>query len=268
MSMQSANSRPINIYTLGRFEILIDGAPLRFVFKAPRKPLVLLKALLSGGRDGVSQQALKGALWPELEPWSAFKALYATVLQLRKLLQRKSTVIVDSARVALDPEACWVDAWAFEHAVAEASDPTELLWALRFYRGMFLSDAEHSLASDARQRLRRTFMQAVLQLGQGYERIGDTQSAIDLYLMALEADATSEEVHRGLMRCLALEGQSAAVAAAFLRCRAMLARQFGTVPSPLTEQIYREACPGRASWATHETPPPGMRGTSECASMR
>ncbi len=268
MTMQTADSRPINIYTLGRFEIVLDGAPLRFVFKAPRKPLVLLKALLSGGRSGVSQDALKQSLWPELEQWSAVKALYATVLQLRKLLQRKSSVIVDSTRVALDPEACWVDAWAFEHAVAQASDPTELLWALRFYRGMFLSDAEHALASEARQRLRRTFIRAVLQLGQGYERIGDTQSGIDLYLMALEADATSEEVHRGLMRCLALEGQSSAVAAAFLRCRAMLSRHFDTVPSPLTEQIYREACPGRTSWAVHEPLPNAVRGTGECASMR
>ncbi|HEX2791171.1 MAG TPA: bacterial transcriptional activator domain-containing protein [Steroidobacteraceae bacterium] len=273
MNMQSADLRPINIYTLGRFDIVLDGAPLRYVFKAPRKPLVLLKALLSGGKGGVSQEALREALWPELEQWSAVKALYATVLQLRKLLGRKSAVKVDPARVALDPEDCWVDAWAFENAVGQATDPTELLWALRFYRGMFLSDAEHSLASDARQRLRRTFIRAVLQLGQGYERIGDTQSAIDLYLMALDADSTSEDVHRGLMRCLAQEGQSSAVAAAFLRCRAMLIRHFGTEPSPLTEKIYRQACPasagaGAGNLRAHELPPRVFRATAESASMR
>lgn len=264
MNMQSAESRPINIYTLGRFDVVLDGTPLRFVFKAPRKPLVLLKALLSGGRAGVSQEALGAALWPELEQWSAVKALYATVLQLRKLLGRKSAVKVDPTRVALDPEDCWVDAWAFEHAVAEARDPTELLWALRFYRGMFLSDAEHSLASDARQRLRRTFFHSVLQLGRGYERIGDTQSAIDLYLMALDADATCEDVHRGLMRCLAQEGQSSAVAAAFLRCRAMLTRHFGTEPSALTEKIYREACSNRAP---DGLPPPSFGTSAEYLSM-
>jgi DNA-binding SARP family transcriptional activator len=268
MNMQAADSRPINIYTLGRFEIVLDGAPMRFVFKAPRKPLALLKALLSGGRAGVSQDALGDALWPELEPWSAVKALYATVLQLRKLLGRKSAVIVDSARVALDSENCWVDAWAFEHAVAAASEPTELLWALRFYRGMFLSDAEHALASEPRQRLRRKFLRAVLQLGQGYERIGDTQSAIDLYLMAIEADCTSEEVHRSLMQCLAAQGQTSAVAAAFLRCRAMLSRHFGTVPSPLTEKIYREACAGRTSSNVYQAPLRSVRSTPECAAMR
>jgi LuxR family maltose regulon positive regulatory protein len=123
--MQSAESRPINIYTLGRFDVVLDGIPLRFVFKAPRKPLVLLKALLSAGRGGVSQQALCQALWPEFEQSLAVTALYATVLRLRKLLGRKSALKVDQARVTLDPEHCWVDAWAFEHAVAEARDPSE-----------------------------------------------------------------------------------------------------------------------------------------------
>jgi len=267
--MQSAESRPINIYTLGRFDVVLDGIPLRFVFKAPRKPLVLLKALLSAGRGGVSQQALCQALWPEFEQSLAVTALYATVLRLRKLLGRKSALKVDQARVTLDPEHCWVDAWAFEHAVAEARDPSELLWALRFYRGMFLSDAEHSLASDARARLQRVFFGTVLQLGLGYERIGDTQSAIDLYLMALDADASCEDVHRGLMRCLALEGQSSAVAAAFLRCRAKLKQYFGTEPSTITEKIYRDACSAAVSAAgTQELPSPAFGPTAECASMR
>jgi anti-sigma factor RsiW len=56
------------------------------------------------------------------------------------------------------------------------------------------------------------------------------------------------------MRCLALSGQSSAVAAAFQRCRAMLVRHFGTAPSPLTEQIYQQACSGAPGWTAQ--PPP------------
>jgi DNA-binding SARP family transcriptional activator len=245
MELQTGDVRPIRIYTLGRFEILLDGAPLRFLFKTPRKPLALLKGLLSGGLHGIRQEALTDALWPDLAPWSAARVLHVTIYRLRSLLCRKRAVVVDDGRVALDPELCWVDAWAFEHAVADARDPTALLWALRFYRGMFLSDAEHPLAYEARDRLRRKFNRAVLQLGQSYERIGDTQSAIDLYQMALDADSASEDVHRSLMRCLAREGQSSAVAAAFHRCRTTLMRQFGTAPSLQTEQIYRQACAAR-----------------------
>ncbi|HEY4974894.1 MAG TPA: bacterial transcriptional activator domain-containing protein [Steroidobacteraceae bacterium] len=248
MQSPGAESWSIQVYALGRFEILLDGEPLRFRLKTPRKPLALLKSLLCGGIHGVSQSAVCDALWPEQEPWSATRSLHITAFRLRGLLRRKSAVVMDGGRVALDPELCWVDAWEFEHSVSQAKDPTALLWALRFYRGIFLSDSDHPFAIEARERLRRKFIRAVLQLGRRYEQIGDTSSAIDLYAMALDADATSEDVHRGLMRCLVLSGQFSAVPAAFQRCRAMLLRHFGTAPSPLTEQIYQQACAGAPGW--------------------
>lgn len=256
MDQRAAESWSIQVYALGRFEIMLDGEPLRFRLKTPRKPLALLKSLLCGGTHGLSQASVCDALWPEQEPWSATRSLHITAFRLRGLLRRKSALVMDGGRVALDPDICWVDAWDFEHAVTQAKDPSALLWALRFYRGMFLSDSDHSFAIEARERLRRKFIRAVLQLGRNYERIGDTSSAIDLYAMALDADSTSEDLHRGLMRCLALSGQHSAVAAAFQRCRTMLVRQFGTAPSPLTEQIYQQACAGSAGWSP---PPPAAR---------
>ena len=258
MVVPDGESWSIQIYAFGRFEIMLDGELLRFRLKTPRKPLALLKALVCGGIGGVSQAALCDALWPEQEPWSAARSLHIAAFRLRALLRRKSAVVMEGGRVALDPELCWVDAWAFEQQVAEAKDPTALLWALRFYRGMFLSDSDHPFALEARERMRRKFIRAVLQLGRSYERIGDTNSAIDLYAMALDADCTSEDVHRGLMRCLALSGQSSAVAAAFQRCRTVLVRHFGTAPSPLTERIYHQACTVRAGRGGQESSAGGI----------
>jgi LuxR family maltose regulon positive regulatory protein len=252
MQMPTEVSQPIAIYTLGRFEVTLDGAPLRFVFKVPRKPLALLKALLAGGMSGVNQSALCDTIWPDLEPWSAARALHITAFRLRGLLGSKSALIVQEGRVALDPEQCWVDAWQFEQSLAQAKDPVEQLWALRFYRGTFLGDTEHPLALETRDRLSCKFIRAVSQLGANSERIGDTQSAIDLYLMALDADGRFEELHQSLMRCLLREGQPSAVAAAYHRCRASLERHFGTKPSETTEQIYREACPENATRRAHE----------------
>ena len=39
--------KAIEIHALGGFEVLVQGQPLRFVFKPPRKPLDLLKGLLT-----------------------------------------------------------------------------------------------------------------------------------------------------------------------------------------------------------------------------
>ena len=252
MDTPAEGSRPIAIHTLGRFEVALEGVPLRFVFKVPRKPLALLKALLAGGKNGVSQAALCETIWPDLEAWSAARALHITAFRLRALLGSKSALIVQEGRVVLDSEQCWVDAWQFEDSLGLAKDSTETLWALRFYRGTFLSDADHPLAVETRDRLSCKFIRSVSQLGSNFERIGDFQSAIDLYLMALDADGRCEELHQSLMRCLAHEGQPSAVAAAYHRCRASLQRHFGTEPSQLTEQIYHDACPDTASRKTHE----------------
>jgi LuxR family transcriptional regulator, maltose regulon positive regulatory protein len=260
MEMPKEAPQPIAIYTLGRFEVALDGTPLRFVFKVPRKPLALLKALLAGGRGGTSQTALCDTIWPDLEPWSAARALHITAFRLRGLLGSKSAIIVQEGRVALDPEQIWVDAWQFEQSLAQAKDPAEQQWALRFYRGPFLTDSEHPLVLEARDRLSCKFIRSVAQLGASYERMGDGQSAIDLYLMALDADGSCEELHQSLMRCLAREGQPSAVAAAYHRCRASLQRHFGTKPSEVTEQLYREGCPEGTPRVVHEAPARGLGG--------
>jgi DNA-binding SARP family transcriptional activator len=242
MTMQPGESRPIQIYVLGRFDIVLDGTPLRFVSKTPRKVLAVLKGLLCAGKRGVSQGTLQDALWPESESLLARRALNTSVYRLRRLLGRKEAIALNDGWVALDPTLVWVDAWAFEQGIAEPVDPAGLQSVLQLYGGMLLNDADHPLAYEARERLRRKYVQAVLHLGQAYERGGELSSAIALYENALDTDCTPEDVHRALMRCFAREGKPASVGAAYQRCRTMLWRHFATSPAAATEQIYREAC--------------------------
>ena len=58
---------PIKIFTLGRFEVLRDGEPVRFARKVQRKPLALLKALIAFGGRTVREDLVMDALWPEAE---------------------------------------------------------------------------------------------------------------------------------------------------------------------------------------------------------
>src|SRR5579862_3901782 len=156
--MNTQVSAPISIYTLGCFEIARDGVPLRFAFKAPRKPLALLKALLAGGKNGVSQTALCDIIWSKVEPSLRARALNITTFRLRALLGSKSALIVQDGRVALDADQCWVDAWQFEESLVQANDQAELLGALRLYRGVFLGDSDHPLALETRDRLSCKFI--------------------------------------------------------------------------------------------------------------
>ncbi len=244
MDTPSRDSQPIEVYALGRFKIVLDGAPQRFTPKEPRKPLSLLKALLCAEGRGVSRDTLQDALWPDQEAWLARRALNTTVYRLRQLLRHKDALLLDDDRVALDPQLCWVDAWTFEQATLQTRDPATLLRALRLYSGPFLGDTDHPLAFEARDRLRRKFVQAVLRVGQGYETLGDLGAALEVYQIALDTDCTAEDVHQALMRCLLRQGKPAAVAAAYQRCRTILRRYLATAPSPGTERVYRDACPG------------------------
>jgi DNA-binding SARP family transcriptional activator len=245
MNTVPGESRPVKIFALGRFDIVLDGAPLRFLSKAPRKPLALLKGLLCAGGRGMRQDILQDALWPDSEASLARRALNTTVYRLRRLLRHASVVSFSDGWITLQPELCWVDAWAFEERAGLTRDPSALQEALALYGGAFLSGSDCPAAFEARNRLRRKYIQVVLQVGRQHERMGETGLAIELYESALDMDCTSEDMHRALMRCLAREGKPAAVGAAYQRCRTMLWRHFAIAPSPATEQLYREAGLGR-----------------------
>jgi LuxR family transcriptional regulator, maltose regulon positive regulatory protein len=212
---------PVAIHALGRFEVLVHVEPLRFVFKAPRKPLDLLKGLLISGGDSVGQHTLCEALWPDLDSWSAGRALNTAVFRLRKLLGDKSAIRVDCGQIRLEGRYCRVDAWEFEAEMGRSMDQDGLLAALLRYRGPFLGDSEHPLAMETRRRLQRKFLRGLLQLGQNYERCGNFGSAIDLYNRGLDVECGSEELHSALISCLERAGQAAAAAAAYQRCSAL-----------------------------------------------
>jgi DNA-binding SARP family transcriptional activator len=245
-----AESQPIRIYALGRFEIVLEGQPLRFASKAPRKVLGVLKSLVCAGNRGLSQGSLQNLLWSESDSLLARRALSTSLYRLRQLLRDKEAIALGDGRISLNPALCWVDAWVFEQGICDsAEDPSVLQSILRLYDGTLLRDADYPLAYEARERLRRKFIQAVLQLGQIYERSDEIGLAIALYEGALDIDCTPEDVHRALMRCHAREGKPAAVGAAYQRCRTMLWRYFAANPSPATEQVYHQA---------RSTPTPGF----------
>jgi LuxR family maltose regulon positive regulatory protein len=231
--MDGTNQRvsAIAVNALGSFEVFVQGEPLRFVFKAPRKPLDLLKGLLTAGGGSVGQHTLCEALWPDLDSWSASRALNTAVFRLRKLLGDKSSVRVDCGQLRLESRYCRVDAWDFEAELANAGDQDALLHALLGYRGPFLGDCEHPLAMETRRRLQRKYLRGLLQLGQTYERCGNFGSAIDLYNRGLDLEGTSEELHSALISCLERAGQAAAAAAAYHRCSAVFKNRLELAPT-------------------------------------
>jgi LuxR family transcriptional regulator, maltose regulon positive regulatory protein len=240
------------IYTLGRFELVREGSPLRPSRKTQQRPLALIRALIAFGGRGVAETRITEALWPDAEGDLAHRSLAITLHRLRKLLGTHEAVTLRDGKLSLDADHCWVDAWAFERLLNRAEEhwkagtaadgqAAESLsrQALALYKGPFLAQevAEHwSLA--LRERLRRRYVKGIESLGRYLERQDRWEQAAEAYRGALDQEPLEEEFYRLLMQCLTRMDRAAEAAAVYQRCRRVLARSLGSEPSGETSRLH------------------------------
>jgi len=240
----------VRVFTLGRFRIERDGIPLRFGRKAARRPIDLLKLLIAYGGEGVRADRIAEDLWPDAEGDRARTALRTTLSRLRRLIGADA-VLGANGGLALNPDACWVDALALrerfsatergplEDGDAEARRTTED--ALSQYAGDFLpGEEEFAPLISAREKLRGLFLRCLVDLGRRYEQDGQWARAGDLYRRGLDVDDSSEQVLRAFMRVCRILGRSGEGVAAYRSCQAAIQRRLGVAPSMATQGVYRE----------------------------
>src|SRR6266542_2158316 len=240
---------PVQIATLGRFELRRDGEPIGLHGKAQKKPLELLKALIAGGGRAVDKARLADFLWPDADGDAA--ALEMTISRLRKLLGRAETLRSEDGKLGLDSERVWIDVWSFDRAVDELhvalhGEPDEAQIAglvdtlVTLYRGAFLdTESPQRWMLAARNRWQNRFLRSLADSGRWWERGERWAEAIALYERGIEADTLAEELYRRLMHCHLALGQHADAARVYRRCREMLSVQLGIVPSAETEALFR-----------------------------
>jgi ATP/maltotriose-dependent transcriptional regulator MalT/DNA-binding SARP family transcriptional activator len=244
---------PLRIYTLGRFELVRDGKPVRFAGKAQQKPLALLKALIALGGRKVGESTLTEALWPDADGDMQHQALATTLHRLRRLLGEKEAIENRDGQLSLNVSYCWVDAWAFERLLSKAEteskkskgDGKPLVAyyaekAIDFYKGPFLpQNNEEHWSIYMRERLMSRFLRGVVFLGRTLEQIGEREKAVVRYLQALEVDLKVEEFYQRLMVCYNRMGRNADAVAVYKRCQKNLNSMLKVEPSSQTKTIYR-----------------------------
>lgn len=234
---------PLRIYTLGRFALVRNDEAVKMTGKAQKKPLQLLQALIALGGRSVSIDALVRQVWPR-QGNDAGGTLHVALTRLRRLLGNAQAVILNSGKLTLDEQVCWVDAWAFERGVSrinkEARSANGCQGTLDLYRGPFLAD-DHELPCTGRmrERLSAKFQRVALLVGKQRELEGEFDHAADVYRRGLECDVCNEEFCRRLMYCEWKLGRRAAAIGHYRLCREFLGRQFRTKPSIETERMYQ-----------------------------
>jgi LuxR family maltose regulon positive regulatory protein len=242
---------PVRIYTLGRFSLVQDGQPLTFTGKSPRKALELLQALIALGGRAVHTSVLTRSVWPDETSTDLRNLFDNTLYRLRRLLGHKDTLLLSDAKLTLDSQHCWVDAWAFERlsglsgpASPEGGATAVLLWdkraeaAFKLYQGHFLErEEEASWSVGYRDRLRSRFQRLVRTLGERFEKAGHWLAAAEVYERGIEVDNLAESLYQRLMICHQQRGEHAEAARVYRRCRELLSIVVGIAPSATTDAI-------------------------------
>jgi LuxR family transcriptional regulator, maltose regulon positive regulatory protein len=236
---------PVKIYTLGRFQVIVEGKQLEFGVKAPHRVISLLKLLVACGHAGTSEERLADILWPDSDGDAAHRSFAISLHRLRRLLGVAKALQLSDGVLKFDPKICWVDAHAFAGLLtlaekATTKDKNRLLEkALHLYQGTFLKDANDPWAISYRERLRYRYLRAIQRLGDHLENIGQSDRAVDLYRKGLETDILAEEMYCRLMRCQMAAGRTSAAMATYETCKKVLRSVLGVEPSDETQTAYR-----------------------------
>lgn len=240
----------IRIHTLGRFAIEIDGWPLDFSGRLPRKPLDLLIAIVARGGRNVAVRSVCADLWPDADGATAKQSFNVTLHRLRKVLDVRDALGVCGGHVSLDPATFWVDALVFEQAIAQMDSHTETPpaqgdssverfdAALDLYQGAFLPMHDAPWSTLVRERLRSKFVRAVRAYAERCDRLGQHDLAVAVYRRAIEIDPLAEELYRRLMAEYDRLGLTADAVALYRRCRLVLGRLLGVMPAVETRVLH------------------------------
>ena len=241
----------IKIYTMGRFGIVLNGAPITFSGKVQQKPLALLKAIIAVGGRNVSEEQLVESLWPDSEGDVGHQSFATTLHRLRKILDTDQALIVSDGKVSLNPLCCWVDVWAFQRLANEIleersfhNNPQALVGsvdkALALCTGHFLAgDENQSWAISLRERLRNKILRLIEKAGNLLEKHQQFNEAIALYRRGLECDIMVEEFYQRLMHCYSRLGNRGEIISTFKSCSAVL-KTADAIPSVKTSKLYKQ----------------------------
>jgi DNA-binding SARP family transcriptional activator len=236
----------VKIFTLGRFDIVIDDRIIDGKNKGLNKQLELLKALISFGGKDVNEQKLSDVLWPDTDGDQAKQNLNTTLYRLRKLFQGHDVIILRNKQFSLDSRFCWLDTWAIsdllsktDKMIGHSGECVQLLENIcELYQSAFLSGEDSNWLLSLREKLHAQVIDKIVKLSIHLEKEDQLEHASNGYNKLLEIDFLIEEAYQGLMRSYSRQGKKANAIAVYQKCKSVFNQVLGVGPSSATEELY------------------------------
>src|SRR5260221_2296875 len=256
--------------SMSQLQLSLLGVPVvqhgeRTLTFSTRKALALLIYLaVEGGTH--TRKTLSESFWPELDAEHGRAALRATLLELRKFLERchgpgeRAHLLIERDMLGIEQgNSLILDLRLVEAAskrVGLGVEPlagqargaflAQLEQATRLARGPFLAGftlRDAQFFDDWTRQYREYWHLRVHQLFDSlsmlYERAGDGERAIDTVTRWLSFDPLNEEGYRRLMRLRFSQGDRAGYLRAYANGRAVLAEQLQVEPEPETVALAK-----------------------------
>lgn len=226
---------------LGCFRLKVDGGAVHLSHGAQR----LLAALALRGE--LDRGRLAGMLWPETSRAQARTNLRHVLWRVHAAAPQHRIVEVDDgmrlgAEVACDVARLEAEARRVLHSGA----PPHADGMLTRDFGELLPDWDEEWVLSERERIRQRQLHAWDAWAEALVHAGSYGRALDVALMALQADALRESAHRTVIRIHQAEGNLAEARRCLERCHRMLAAELGVEPSAETLALASEVGARRA----------------------
>src|SRR6266704_2756183 len=280
--------------TMSQLHLSLLGTPVvkhgeRTLTFSTRKALALLVYLAVEGGTHL-RKTLSESFWPELDAEHGRAALRATLLELRKVLERthgpgeRAHLLVERETLGFDQGSPLIlDLRFVEFAskqVGRGVEPftgqtnkellAQLEQATRQARGQFLASftlRDSQFFDDWTRQQREYWHLRVHQLFDAvsimYERAGDGERAIETVSRWLSFDPLNEEGYRRQMRLRFSQGDRVGALRAYANGRAVLADELQVEPEPETVALakrIRHAAPVRPAQPRRLLPPHASPG--------
>lgn len=230
------------------------------------------------------RESLSALLWPDKPYSAALGNLRSALRDLRKALCERDSpspcLLATSAEIYINRQSdYWLDVAAFEALLRSGRGGDlgieTLEQAVELYRGPFLEDLVLSGSTGweewvliKREACHRQMQRALSALVGRYETRREYERAIAWAQRAIELDPWQEEMHRQLMRLLALCGRRSAAIVQYRHCELIMRRDLGMQLSSETIALYEQIRDGVIIVSPHELDRPGSERPPPAMAVR
>ncbi len=241
-------SPKLAIFTLGSNQVLNDGEEVSIPEWTNQTIVRELFYLLLENPAGLSKEDIGLILWPDSSPQQLKTQFKNALYRLRRALGKEVVIFSEEKdqyqfNRSLDYD---YDVEMFQDQINIGKQQTDhrqhqaFKKAVNIYHGDYLPEISGAWVVPKREQFWQEFLRAQLHLAQYAFENQDFISVIDQLQNIVNLDPCQEEAHRLIMQAYAALGNRGDLVRQFAICKDALQTELGVVPSPQTENLYRD----------------------------